>query len=791
MSIRWIKITGGGGGGGSTINDIAGLQAALDSKLSAALLGAPNGIAQLGSDGKLHSAQTPEGVSGGGGGSAPTVSVAPTVSGTANQGETLTRTQGTYANTPTSVTGQWQLNTGSGWTNINGQTGATLTVPATTAGHQYSYLETATNASGSVQSRSNVLTTPSTGVGPLQSGDTIRVLWVGNSLTDTAPEYNNYALGGMGERLKPMLAELGVTLINTERFQGGAEFTNHAANSTTMTEIANSVHDVVNLQSYYVGFGSAASYQTAVTTLYNQARSAGSDVLFEGMWSYRGDPGSPQHPTAALAVEGAADAMTGAFAVQVGRVWHRISELDNALWLKLYGDNTHQSALGEYLNALVYTRFFTGQSVAGITSASSLVTSTSTVSERNILKGAVDEIVDRFYQRAAAVTLNVTISAPTEDQQFNDGDTVTFTASAIDSSTGDISNTITWLDSQDNVLHTGASFTATPAVAQHTVRARATSSVGEVVTATRTYRVVGAGNTAPTVSNVAASVPFNSPFTQVNLSAAATDLESSVDWSTLQLDTTGFDGVTAVQNGVDAFTVDFDYSNGFSGADQILWRVADTVGLYSAWAQINLDVQAGSTEPVPTVTFAAATRAEGQTLAQADANWTRNGDKYDVTDADDTWRANNNGYTEDWALYNVSSKGNQAIEVTRLVQADDDGYQEMSLILRGQATGTNGYRIYITGGTTGVTYLMRNNVDQGVDGVGTPGTRARTNVNIKTTQLKLRATIEGGRIRVYANDVLYLDWTDPSPLPDGNPGLTMYCNGWTSRIRLSEIKVSA
>jgi hypothetical protein len=74
----------------------------------------------------------------------------PTVSGTAQQGDTLTLTQGTWANTPTSVTDQWQDcdSAGANCTAIPGATAATYPLTASDVGHTIVVLETATNADG-------------------------------------------------------------------------------------------------------------------------------------------------------------------------------------------------------------------------------------------------------------------------------------------------------------------------------------------------------------------------------------------------------------------------------------------------------------------------------------------------------------------------------------------------------------------------------------------------------------------------------------------------------------------
>lgn len=223
------------------------------------------------------------------------------------------------------------------------------------------------------------------------------MLWIGNSLTNTAPDFNNYDLGPMPERLKPMLAEFGVRLTLSYRLQSGADFSDHAKNPEVMAALADPVYDLVNLQGYYEGFSSPQAYRQAVAPLYKAARGAHSKVLFEEVWSFRGDPGSPQFPAAVYAVEHASYGMAGSFPVQVMRAWEQVRERNAALYDRLYSDNTHQSKIGEYLNTLVYTRFLIGKSVQNVKFISPLTAKELSNADRLTLKAAVDASVSVFY----------------------------------------------------------------------------------------------------------------------------------------------------------------------------------------------------------------------------------------------------------------------------------------------------------------------------------------------------------------------------------------------------------
>src|SRR6202011_833686 len=80
----------------------------------------------------------------------PSNSSPPTISGTSQQGQTLTEVHGTWTNSPTSFAYQWQQCDGSGnnCTSISGATGQTYTAVAGDVGHTLRVRETASNAGG-------------------------------------------------------------------------------------------------------------------------------------------------------------------------------------------------------------------------------------------------------------------------------------------------------------------------------------------------------------------------------------------------------------------------------------------------------------------------------------------------------------------------------------------------------------------------------------------------------------------------------------------------------------------
>lgn len=131
----------------------------------------------------------------------PANTAAPTISGTAQQGLTLTLHQGTWTNSPTSITDQWEDCTGATCTAIVGQTGANYTPTAADVGRTIQVVETASN--GGTPAPAPVSSAPTAAVlpavpgniapptisGPVQQGQTLSLLqgvWTNSptSITD-------------------------------------------------------------------------------------------------------------------------------------------------------------------------------------------------------------------------------------------------------------------------------------------------------------------------------------------------------------------------------------------------------------------------------------------------------------------------------------------------------------------------------------------------------------------------------------------------------------------------------
>jgi hypothetical protein len=80
---------------------------------------------------------------------APVNTLPPTISGTAAQGQTLSASTGTWANSPTSYAYQWQDCTSSGCTNISGATGSSYVLQASDVGDTIDVVVMASNSGGS------------------------------------------------------------------------------------------------------------------------------------------------------------------------------------------------------------------------------------------------------------------------------------------------------------------------------------------------------------------------------------------------------------------------------------------------------------------------------------------------------------------------------------------------------------------------------------------------------------------------------------------------------------------
>jgi subtilase family serine protease len=121
----------------------------------------------------------------------PSIDAAPSISGTAEQGQTLTATHGEWSNSPSSYRDQWTLcnSTGSGCTAIAGATGATYTLPSSAVGKTIRVQEIASNASGSSSPAVSAQTATVISNAPTITGFTPSTGITGSSVTITGTAF--------------------------------------------------------------------------------------------------------------------------------------------------------------------------------------------------------------------------------------------------------------------------------------------------------------------------------------------------------------------------------------------------------------------------------------------------------------------------------------------------------------------------------------------------------------------------------------------------------------------------
>lgn len=198
--------------------------------------------------------------------------------------------------------------------------------------------------------------------------------------------------------------------------------------------------------------------------------------------------------------------------------------------------------------------------------------------EPRIVDGDADTVavVDQGYDELFVNSPpSVTITAPANGSVFDDGASVTFTATAADAEDGDLSGDVSWSSDLDGALGTGASIvTSTLSLGVHTITASVADSLGEPASDAITVTI-----NAPPVVTVTAPAGGSTFGTgdAITFSASAVDPEDG-DISAALVWTSDLEGVigsggsfatTALSAGTHLVTASVTDSLGASDADAV------------------------------------------------------------------------------------------------------------------------------------------------------------------------------------------------------------------------------
>ena len=456
-------------------------------------------------------------------------------------------------------------------------------------------------------------------------GNVLKILWIGNSLTQVPVEPDN-AQEDVIQMVEAMFAADGGQVFIDRALLGGASFIEHNANQPTHDAIATGNYDIV-LSQYEDDPGTGYSdYQTYLNTemspLMDGATSVGSDWV---VWSHQPNV-TYDEDRYNLGQTNMANSLTWFPEMQLinnMKAWHDVLVADPSL--DLYADNIHQNSAGAYVSALSIYRFLTGADVTNQAyEPAELQTALGTdglgfsAADTQLLRTTTNTVIDNQFVRSSANSCVVTMTSPAGAITVTEGDSVTFTATAIDSSTGDLSANIIWRDDEGTVLHTGNTFTTTTLpTGKLLITASCTGSDNKVSTAARSVTVRTVTNAAPVTIDGSRTVDFNASFTQVNLSSLMSDDNDEIDLNTLTITSQPANGV-ATQDGQTLSTINLDYSGtDFVGSDSFTYTVADLDGLVSNESTVYITVNPAN-PPSGAVAGNTVTRGQMATLVMSD-----------------------------------------------------------------------------------------------------------------------------------------------------------------------------
>lgn len=167
---------------------------------------------------------------------------------------------------------------------------------------------------------------------------------------------------------------------------------------------------------------------------------------------------------------------------------------------------------------------------------------------------------------------------------------------------------------------------------------RYTNAQGTTDTTTITLTVNAPVSNTPTASDFSVDIITGSSNNIIDLSSYVTDGDNNIDWTTLSLNTTGFDGTSVTQTSVGSTSITVDYNNVFEGVDTITYNVSDSDTNTSNTATITFNVAVR--EPTFLETF---TNTDATALESHNSNWTRSTTSFSLTIQNNALSASSTG----------------------------------------------------------------------------------------------------------------------------------------------------
>jgi len=414
-------------------------------------------------------------------------------------------------------------------------------------------------------------------------GGILKVLFLGNSLTQTPVEPAGVS-DALYHTVRKMFQSVGSDIFIDWSMIGGATFEEHYGSTVSRSKISSGNYDVILMQGEGNDYADDAWYDTWCKPMVDDAKAANTDWVFWAHW-HRENETDRYADRLANQVNGAA--RMGCDLIDTISAWHNIQA--NNPTFDLYADNTHQNLAGEFINAIAIYRYLTGNPSSTPSYVQPLLTTDVgsgglgyTTADLDIIRTQVDTDITNQFVRTGVNSCSVIITQPSGAIDVTVGTEVTFTATATDSSTGDLSANIVWKDNDGVTLHTGNTFsTTTLPTGNLLITANCVGSDGKTTTAARSVKVRTLVNSAPVTQKGYREVDYQSPFTQLSLAALMTDDNDELDLNTLTI-TQQPRNCTAVQDGQTLTTLNVDYSGTeFYGTDTLKYTIADMDGAVS------------------------------------------------------------------------------------------------------------------------------------------------------------------------------------------------------------------